>query len=312
MIITVHCFPYETGICQKNQVNTSYSLQWRHNDRDGVSNHRPHHCLLGSIFRRRSKITGLCAGNSPVTGEFSAQMASNAEIVSIWWRHRVTSQYHMMTLSNGNIFRVTDHLCGEFTGHQWIPAQRPVTRSFDVFFDLRLDESLSKQWWGWWFETTSRPLWHQCNDQKLWYWLWKKGRFSALLMKNFNYLCLLSVVYGQNDVPLHTRPSARTATQAMLYNGRKCKYVFMYFVINSAGQWSKRSHDISCIDHDVSSLRHNDDVIMTTLASQITSLTVVYSIVYSGVDERKHQRSAPLAFVRGIQRDRWTPRTKGQ
>ena len=61
MIITVHCFPYETGICQKNQVNTSYSLQWRHNDRDGVSNHRPHHCLLNSIFRRRSKITGLCA-----------------------------------------------------------------------------------------------------------------------------------------------------------------------------------------------------------------------------------------------------------
>ena len=57
---------------------------------------------------------------------------------------------------------------------------------------------------------------------------------------------------------------------------------------------------------------HYDDVIMTTLASQITSLTVVYSIVYSGVDERKHQSSASLAFVRGIHRDRWIPRTKGQ
>ena len=47
---------------------------------------------------------------------------------------------------------------------------------------------------------------------------------------------------------------------------------------------------------------HYDDVIMTTLASQITSLTVVYSIVYSGVDQRKHQSSASLAFVRGIHR----------
>ena len=57
---------------------------------------------------------------------------------------------------------------------------------------------------------------------------------------------------------------------------------------------------------------HYDDVIMTTLASQITSLTVVYSIAYSGVDQRKHQSSASLAFVRGIHRDRWIPRTKGQ
>ena len=57
---------------------------------------------------------------------------------------------------------------------------------------------------------------------------------------------------------------------------------------------------------------HYDDAIMTTLASQITSLTVVYSIVYSGVDKSKHQSSASLAFVRGIHRDRWIPRTKGQ
>ena len=56
----------------------------------------------------------------------------------------------------------------------------------------------------------------------------------------------------------------------------------------------------------------NVDVIMTTMAPQITSLTVVYSIVYSGADQRKHQSAASLAFVRGIHRDRWIPRTKGQ
>ena len=70
-----------------------FSLRWRHNGCDSVSNHQPHHCLLNRLFRRRSKktskfrVTGLCAGNSPGTGEFSAQMASNAENVSIWWRH---------------------------------------------------------------------------------------------------------------------------------------------------------------------------------------------------------------------------------
>ena len=73
-----------------------HSLQWRHHGRDGVSNHQPHHHLLNRLFRRRSKkasklrVTGLCAGNSPVTGEFPAQMVSkisNAENVSIWWRH---------------------------------------------------------------------------------------------------------------------------------------------------------------------------------------------------------------------------------
>ena len=68
-------------------------LQWRHNGLDSVSNHQSHDCLLNLLFRRRSKktsklrVTALCAGKSPVTGEFPAQMASNAENCSIWWRH---------------------------------------------------------------------------------------------------------------------------------------------------------------------------------------------------------------------------------
>ena len=69
----------------------------------------------------------------------------------------------MMTSSNGNIFRVTGPLCGEFTGPGEFPTQRPVTRSFDVFFDLHLNKRLSKQPWGWWFETLSWSLWRQCN-----------------------------------------------------------------------------------------------------------------------------------------------------
>ena len=50
------------------------------------------------------------------------------------------------------------------------PAQRPVTRSFDVFFDLRLYKRLSKQWWACWFETLSRSLWRHRNERAPWYW----------------------------------------------------------------------------------------------------------------------------------------------
>ena len=72
-----------------------------------------------------------------------------------------------MTSSNGNIFRVTGPLCGEFTGPGEFPTQRLVTWSFDVFFDLRLNKWLSKQSWGWWFETLSWSWWRHCNEVKL-------------------------------------------------------------------------------------------------------------------------------------------------
>ena len=78
-----------------------WTLPWRHNGRDNVSNHQPHDCLLNRLFRRRSKkkstlrVTGLCAWNSPGTVEFPAQMASNAENVSIWWRHHGWTYVHM-------------------------------------------------------------------------------------------------------------------------------------------------------------------------------------------------------------------------
>ena len=89
--------------------NAYYTLQWRHNWHESVSNHQPHDCLLNRLSRRRSKkiprlrVTGLCAGNSPGTGEFPAQMASNAENVSIWWRHHevnITKKSHFGSISS--------------------------------------------------------------------------------------------------------------------------------------------------------------------------------------------------------------------
>ena len=71
------------------------SSRWRHNGHDAVSNHQPHDCLPNRLFRRRSMktsklcVTGLCVGNSPMTGEVPTQKACNAESVSIWWRHQL-------------------------------------------------------------------------------------------------------------------------------------------------------------------------------------------------------------------------------
>ena len=74
---------------------THYSYIMNYDGSDGISNHLHLHYLLNRLFRRRSKatsklrITGLFEGNSPVSGEFPSQRASNAENVSIWWSHHI-------------------------------------------------------------------------------------------------------------------------------------------------------------------------------------------------------------------------------
>ena len=94
-LIIFRCIPWNIVII--SDLHTCFSLRWRHNGRDSVSNHQPHDCLLNRLFGRRSKKTsklcviGLCAGNSaghsPGSGEFPAKIVSNAENVFIWWRH---------------------------------------------------------------------------------------------------------------------------------------------------------------------------------------------------------------------------------
>ena len=112
--------------------------------------------------------------------------AGKLSIATFYKDGRCITSQRMMTSSNGNIFRVTGPLCGEFTGPGEFPTQRPVTRSFDVFFDLRLNKRLSKQPWGWWFETPSWSLWRQCNgtyDAKSHYYVKKKSwrRFDVTM-----------------------------------------------------------------------------------------------------------------------------------
>ena len=77
---------------------------------------------------------------------------NNIESPISWWRHQMEIFSALLAICAGN-----SPVLGEF------PTQKPVTRSFDVFFDLRLNKRLGKQWWGWWFETLSRPLWRHRN-----------------------------------------------------------------------------------------------------------------------------------------------------
>ena len=69
-----------------------------------------------------------------------------------WWRHQMEAYSVTLVFCAGN-----SSVTGDF------PAQRPVTRSFDVFFDLRMNQNLSKQWRRRWFETPSHSLWRHCN-----------------------------------------------------------------------------------------------------------------------------------------------------
>ena len=70
-----------------------------------------------------------------------------------WWRHQMETFSALQAICAGN-----SPVPGE------LPAQRPLTRIFDVFFDLRRNKRLRKQSWGWWFETLSCPLWRHCNE----------------------------------------------------------------------------------------------------------------------------------------------------
>ena len=90
-----------------------------------------------------------------------------------WWRHLMDTYSALLALCVGNSLAT-----GEF------PAQRPVTRSFEFFFDLRLNKRLSKQPWDWRFETPSRLLWRHCNEiaeqLQCWlsWWNWKSLMFN--------------------------------------------------------------------------------------------------------------------------------------
>ena len=199
------------------------SLRWRHNDHDGVSNHQPHGCLFNRLFRRRSKktsqirVTGLCAGNSPGPvnsphkGPVTRKMFPFDDVTMYFqephWKPMGLPQISRVTwqvLQSGCWLRNNTCFFQSLFGfHSWFsaflafsagnspvpgefPPQRPVTRSFDVFFGLCRNKQLSKQSRRWWFEMPSRTLWRHCNLIPTTFlpWLWARAISNRL-----NFVC---------------------------------------------------------------------------------------------------------------------------
>ena len=148
--------PPATGIhltLVSNKWSTIVASQWRHNGRDGVSNQRK---SKKSKKTPKLRVTDLCAGNSPGTGEFPAQMASDAENVSIWWRHHVclvllwiiwyathiaANRYEDDGMPRER-FRMTGVLWGESTGDRWIPITKsPVIWSFFCWSEVTVERT---------------------------------------------------------------------------------------------------------------------------------------------------------------------------
>ena len=205
-----------------NKDTDTVALQWRHNERDGISNHPRLDCLLDRLLRPRSKktsnlrVTGLCEGNSPVTGEFPPQRASNAENVSVWWRH---------------------HVC---------------------FKDVLVG---------------------QPSDLCRFHW----SLLSDICLTYKETQIIISFVIDQ------TAPSVWAVENKAINNSNS--------ILTAMTQWKFQSSKCN----KVANIHYCDDI-MSELGSQITSVSIVCSIVGSGADQRKSQSCASLAFERGIHR----------
>ena len=139
------------------------------------------------------KITSIPPMQGPLSNEFKFEV----NIFNAWWPHQMETFSTLLALCAGN---------SPLTGES--PSQRPVTRSFDVFFDLRLNKRLNKQSWGWWFETPSRSLWRYRNDF-LRYQL-DDSCLSATIWVRLNFKCQVRAPYTLQMllVPLSARPSS--------------------------------------------------------------------------------------------------------
>ena len=120
-----------------------------------------------------------------------------------WWRHQMETFSALLAICAGN-----SPVPGEF------PTQRPVTRSFDVFFDVRPNKQLSKQSWGWWFETLSPSLWRHRNAPSEWV-------VNTVTVQNATQLYARSVLLYNLNTDNHTLPHI-TEKQVNSFNLWKC------------------------------------------------------------------------------------------
>ena len=226
-----------------------------------------------------------------------------------------------MTSSNGNILRVSGLLWWNSLVTGEFHLQRPVMRSFDVFFDLCLDKRLSKQLRR--VETTFHSLWRHCN---VLHSLYHSPTFT-LISITYAFNTRLSQSFIPTKLDPFTWPSINIDSISHRYTNNVDNHYTHSLLPHSRSTFNAHSvfttshinpgliNDpfdkitaLYILNHNLylscplkaTNTMHYDDVIMGAMASQITSLTIVYTTVYSDADQRKHQSSASLAFVRGI------------
>ena len=149
-----------------------------------------------------SQITGVSIVYSTVcSGADQRKHQRSASLAFVQRIHHIKGQWR------GKCFHLMTSSCKASRSAAWwrhkmetfsalLAAQRPLTRSFDVFFDLRLNKRLSKQCWGWWFETPSRPLWCHCNGSRPGPYWTDVGLKWALLSNWAFFLCWMNGSYG--------------------------------------------------------------------------------------------------------------------
>ena len=160
-----HMLPLPGIVYRRSQHVPWVSTEKGHHPRCNDIQHRidessSHSVAHMSWSRNYFWITGTLSGESAGHHRIALEncQLSEALIFSLWLMC-------MMTSSNGSISPLRAICAGNSPVPGEFPAQRPVTRSFGVCLDLRLNKRLSKQSWGWWFETLLRPLWRHCNGR---------------------------------------------------------------------------------------------------------------------------------------------------
>ena len=273
-------------------------LQWHHNGHNSVSNHQPHDCLLNRLFRCRSKktsklrVTGLCAGKSPgpvnsphkwpVTrkmfpfDDFIMTLSFLSDTISAW------SEVVRDSADFNNYLRI-------FFGQQ----QSGITRR-------RSDVIKKKMWRG-----LTNHRYSSCGPRSatiilksMYRWQGRHGLFNAVLW----YIRWQWSNLGNMLIPIRRQQGRCLILHKTWEKKFATWYVTLpncYSVTSSMG----KSLYILCPIRYGKGFNYTD-VIMRSMAYQITSLRIVYSTVYSGADQNKHQSSASLAFVRGIH---WWP-----
>ena len=138
------------------------------------------------------------------------------------WRHQTETFLALLAIFAGN-----SPVPGEF------PAQRQVTRSFNVFFDQRPNKQLSKQWWGWWFETPSSPLWRHWNVPNIFAELYSRSvhNDNTIAFSVQNCLCCLYWYrwwFGAEKAPRHHLNQWWSSKKTRTCISRHCKYCDVY------------------------------------------------------------------------------------